>query len=180
MVSRRNEDRPPVAQRRTTREETVRFAPRVRHVSRKFAGLDRQRPTAFHVDCTALGRHPTAERWCLGVRSSSCASAAWKRPSHLGTWPDSSGRRSSVSTFVVSSAATSQPLRTLTPLSISRTRGERPGMLLGARAISQTVTRLNYDRTVSCRYCYDAYGSPKQLSADWLTWQTITDDGYGQ
>ncbi|MBI4605207.1 MAG: hypothetical protein HY721_24850 [Planctomycetes bacterium] len=41
-----------------------------------------------------------------------------------------------------------------------------------------TVTRLNYDGTVNCRYCYDSYGKPKQLSADWSTWQTITDDGY--
>jgi RHS repeat-associated protein len=39
-------------------------------------------------------------------------------------------------------------------------------------------TVLNYDGTVSCRYCYDAYGTPKELSADWSTWQTIAEDRF--
>jgi RHS repeat-associated protein len=37
-------------------------------------------------------------------------------------------------------------------------------------------TIINYDGTVASRFCYDAYGTPKQLSADWSTWQTITED----
>ncbi len=41
-----------------------------------------------------------------------------------------------------------------------------------------TTTVLDSTGAVSCRYCYDAYGNPKQLSADWSTWQATTDDRF--
>lgn len=43
-------------------------------------------------------------------------------------------------------------------------------------ARNNVTTILNYDGTASKRYVYNAYGMPKQLSADWTTWETITDD----
>jgi YD repeat-containing protein len=48
-----------------------------------------------------------------------------------------------------------------------------------------TVSRLDANGVVDLRFLYDGYGTPKALSADWTTWQTIsreyslfTDRGY--
>ena len=38
------------------------------------------------------------------------------------------------------------------------------------------VTRLDATGQVVNRYVYDAYGAPKALSANWLTWSDVTDD----
>jgi RHS repeat-associated protein len=41
---------------------------------------------------------------------------------------------------------------------------------------SSVMTRLYSSGSVLARHLYDAYGSPKQLSATWTTFQTITED----
>jgi RHS repeat-associated protein len=43
-------------------------------------------------------------------------------------------------------------------------------------ARNNVTTVLSNAGSVQTRFVYDAYGMPKQLSADWSTWQTITDD----
>jgi RHS repeat-associated protein len=43
-------------------------------------------------------------------------------------------------------------------------------------ARNNVTTVLSNAGSVQTRFVYDAYGMPKQLSADWSTWQTITED----
>ena len=41
---------------------------------------------------------------------------------------------------------------------------------------SDVVTFLDDSGAVDCRFAYDAYGAPRQLSADWSTWESIDED----
>ncbi|MAG92702.1 MAG: hypothetical protein CMJ48_02975, partial [Planctomycetaceae bacterium] len=41
---------------------------------------------------------------------------------------------------------------------------------------NDVVTFLDDSGAVDCRFAYDAYGNPRQLSADWSTWETLDED----